>query len=73
VQPTPDIFVQVTPYPIFQTTSSPFVHTTNVASVQGLVDHVDHGTATTSELDLPLEVVQRDPTGRVIFRLLDKG
>ncbi|KAK8473385.1 hypothetical protein PHAVU_001G114880 [Phaseolus vulgaris] len=80
VQPTPGTFVQTTlgtfvhttPYPIVHTTSSPFVSTT-VGSVQGLFDHVDNGATAASKHDLPPEEVQRDPTGRVIIRLLGRG
>ena len=72
VQPTPGTFVQTTPYPIVHTTSSPSVPTT-AGSVQGLSDHVDHGATAASEHDLPPEEVQRDPTGRVIIRILGRG
>jgi len=72
VHTTPGTFVQTTPYPIVHTTSSLSVPTT-VGSVQGLSDHVDHGVVIASEHDLHLEEVQRDPTGRVIIRLLGRG
>ncbi|KAK7335171.1 hypothetical protein VNO80_26947 [Phaseolus coccineus] len=72
VQTTPGTFMQTTPYPIVHTTSSPSVPTT-AGSVQGISDHVDHGATAASEHDLPPAEVQRDPTGRVIIRLLGKG
>ena len=72
VQPTPGTFVQTTPYPIVHTTSSSSVSTTT-GSVQDLSDHVDHGATAASEHNLPPEEVQRDPTGRVIIRLLGRG
>ncbi|KAK8470354.1 hypothetical protein PHAVU_004G119050 [Phaseolus vulgaris] len=72
VQPTPGTLVQTTPYPIVHTTSSSSVPTTT-GSVQGLSDHVDHGATAASEHNLPPEEVQRDPTGRVIIRLLGRG
>ena len=72
VQPTPSTFVQTTPYLIVHTTSFSFVPTT-VGSMQGLFDHVDHGATAASKHDLHPEEVQRDPTGRVIIRLLGIG
>jgi len=64
--------MQSTPYSIVHTTFSPSVLTI-VGSVQGLSDHVDHDVAAISKDDLPTEEVQRDPTGRVIIRLLGRG
>jgi len=42
-------------------------------ALQGLSDHVDHDAAAASEHNLHPEDVQRDPTGRVIIRLLGRG